>query len=506
MASSSGSVSRPSLTPGGHQQQRFDQQQAAAGAGRMDTSGSRGRVASSGSVRANANATPRVNVQRSDADSSSTGTALGDRSIQATDPGLPQVGGASSNHSTLPDDFSMRLPNGAEVFLERGNDGKGPTDLDPRVADILKKEHNGDMEAAKKSWLSKVAKVTAAAMSFVKNNKDFQAAAGFIGILTCVGVGCVFPVALVATGPFIIMFANGFIDNPMLTETPPPQQQGSGSNNAANNQGQAGNNGTTASSSTNPASSPTNPASGAGSNGSAAPQPSTTVPQPGSLPNGSQGNNLRDDLDRRLAAQNGGSTPDNQPVTHAVIDAQDDQDALRQAGAFAEAQFRIAKQQEALAFSVDNYLDGAGQTGAVGHGLEGTMDLSDLSDGQKNNIRRHLAFLTAEYQLDQFEAAGVSASPRELRLVKNLLTRTAINLLAEAERSQAGNPTKSGQSIPPKLGRDKKQLFNLSTQALGLNGLAQGNVPINHYLEPSSQGAVSAWYDRKYREIVGSRS
>ena len=501
---SSGPVSRPSSSPPGGHQQNVERQQAASGPRRMNTGGLRGRMADSGSVRVDNTATPRVNVQRPDAESSAARTALGDRSIQATNPGQPQVGGASPNHPQLPDDFSMTLPNGAEVFLERGNDGKGPTDLDPRVADILKKEHNGDMEAAKKSWFSKVAKVTAAAMSFVKNNKDFQAAVGFIGILACVGVGCAFPVALVATGPFIIIFSNGFIDNPMLTETPPPQQQSSGSNNTANNQGQAGNSGTPASGSANPTSSPTNPASGTGSNGSAAPQPSTTVPQPSPSPNGGQDNNLRDDLDRRLAAQNGGSTPNNQPVIHEVIDTRNGENALRQAGAFAENQFRTANQKEALAFTVDAYLDGTCQTGAVGNGLEGAMDLSDLSEEQKNNIRTNLAFFTHEYQLDQFETTEFSASPDELKMVKNLLTRTAINILADAERSKAGQLTKSSLTIPSKL--PKKLLFDWSTQALGLNRLDHDNVPINHYFEPSSRSAVSAWYGRKYRAIVGGSS
>ena len=142
------------------------------------------------------------------------------------------------------------MANGGKIIFERVNPGSEPTAKDNLVSQLHNMEKSGQIDAGSTSKVEKFFSGASKALDFFMHNKKFQTAVGLIACGAFIAGGCVCPVLLIGVGPAVLVFANGFIDNPMLTApegTSKPTAPGSSSSNPAqgnqSNQGN-GNNGT----------------------------------------------------------------------------------------------------------------------------------------------------------------------------------------------------------------------------------------------------------------------
>ena len=112
---------------------------------------------------------------------------------------------------------TLDLESGGKIIYTRTNGGDLPTSEDELLGNIAALEESGELDADQVSKAKKLLSVMRTGLNFLMHNREFQTGVGLLGIGLFVGFGCAFPVLLVAAGPFIVIFAVGFIDNPMLT-------------------------------------------------------------------------------------------------------------------------------------------------------------------------------------------------------------------------------------------------------------------------------------------------
>ena len=162
-------------------------------------------------------------------ESSDSQTSLRRRSISQSS-GAPSMLSQSAS-AQIPSNREMELEGGGKIIFERVNGGDLPTARDGLLKQLNEIEQSGQIDGDSKSKMEKFLTGANAVMDFVMHNKKFQTAVGFIGCAGCIIGGAFCPVLLLGVGPFILVFANGFIDNPMLTgpegqqprQTPTPE-------------------------------------------------------------------------------------------------------------------------------------------------------------------------------------------------------------------------------------------------------------------------------------------
>ena len=434
--------------------------------------------------------------------SGATGANLGDRNVTVQ-------GNPASFRHPLSDRFPLgqpvpvRLPEGAEVTVERINDGGGPTDLDGRVADILSKERSGDIDGAKKSFWEKAASVASTAMDFVMHNKKFQTGVGLIGIFACIGVGCVFPVALVGAGPFIIMFANGFIDNPMLADnpgqppgssppaiTPPPDSTGTGSSKKPDDDDPN-------------KKPPALPVGGGPTSGGASAVPPPPAPPPPVRNEPEDPNEAfirRNALANAAAARtNAGGTP--QPVVASVIPSTGDpNEDMANAYRFAAGSPAGAGLSRAIDFDLATYL---------GDGGEVALRYPNLTPGHRDEIQREITrWVLPNYHLDRVPMNGMddnehpmggALTQAESEALKQLITQA----VADEYVQHYVESLRRGENPAPRNMR--RQALPNAGARLGIDRIEHDQAAvINQYFEPRVRRTISNWF---YQRLVpGARS
>ena len=116
-----------------------------------------------------------------------------------------------------PEGGVIPLGGGGKIVFTRSNGADLPTAKDKLLGEIHRQEANGEIDEGSKSKAEMFFNGASKVLDLLLNNRKVQIGVGLVGIAIFLGAGCVYPVLLIGTGPFIIMFANGFIDNPMLT-------------------------------------------------------------------------------------------------------------------------------------------------------------------------------------------------------------------------------------------------------------------------------------------------
>ncbi|MTI14147.1 hypothetical protein [Sansalvadorimonas verongulae] len=148
-------------------------------------------------------------------------TNLGERTVSENSD-VPSLLTQSSS-APIPPRGELDLENGGKIIFERVNGGDLPTAKDGLRSQLHDMEKSGKIDGESKSKMEKFLSGANSVMDFVMHNKKFQTAVGLIGCGACIVGGAFCPVLLLGVGPFILIFANGFIDNPMLTA---PEGQG----------------------------------------------------------------------------------------------------------------------------------------------------------------------------------------------------------------------------------------------------------------------------------------
>ena len=118
------------------------------------------------------------------------------------------VGGSTRDHKVgTGDDI--------KVFFSKEN----PDEL---LDTVKGKEEDGTLEKGSTEKFAKKLATLKKIIDAVISSKRFQIGFSLVGFGVCIGVSAVFPVALVATGPLMIIFANGYANDDISQAPPPP--------------------------------------------------------------------------------------------------------------------------------------------------------------------------------------------------------------------------------------------------------------------------------------------
>ena len=498
-----------------HNTDDLDRQRSSTGTRRMDTTGLARHMATPRTV-STLPPDRQLSTQSTSSEVSTEGvtTPLGappsilDRSVSQQQPVT-----STQNPGQLPDSGALDLAGGGKVYFTRNNGGDLPLVKDELLGLVDDDEKSGALDHGKASKLKKFISGMNTALDFMMHNRKFQTGVGLLGIGVCVGVGCVFPVALVAAGPFIIIFANGFIDNPMITgpEPTPPKQKNEPNedpNKKTNNNDED---------SSKPA--PPKPDDGDGND---PPTPGGPTTKPSDLDkkrrqeeeDRKKAEELEEELQKKLRRQgiNTHSTIVPKQGVNGTLDL------LQQ-----QAQFENQYKTDLERFKLDEFLDGEDGFKA-GSDLHNALLAAGKSTqeikGLRDSVEQRVNFLIANFQFDRITKdqqvrakTGVDLKerlyipkPDELLLLKKAIIREAATELVDYVQDNHDLP-EDGNGVNGRMQTNmtSDHLFARAANNIGLPFAPQEDRLISYLLPAQCATVINDWFDGKIASIVKKR-
>ncbi|WP_281646110.1 hypothetical protein [Parendozoicomonas sp. Alg238-R29] len=387
-------------------------------------------------------------------DSNQSSLSIGDRSVSSADPDLA-ARIPTSLSADIPSRGKIDTGDGGEIIFERVNDGDLPTVKDKLRDQFHQLEKSGKIDGAKKSKMEKFLSGASTALDFLMHNKKFQTGIGLVGIGACIIGGAFCPVLLIGVGPFILIFANGFIDNPMLTgpESQPPQPTPDNSNKTPD-----GNDPSGTKSKPTDGDDPNNPKPKSPDGADAAAKDADKKRRE------AEDERKADEL-RRKAAQKlkAAGYPGHTLKVKGTADGPELKEALElmQKSPLKETPERHTYQT----FDASGYINSQQFTG-------GTYNFSHASANDLANLREAIASqanrVSLQYQPVEVreEVGRLGPDANDLKAIKNALTKEVINQLFEHVRNHGSIPASSGDKS--RHGLNTQQLVEEAARRIGL--------------------------------------
>ncbi|CAM3538133.1 hypothetical protein [Parendozoicomonas haliclonae] len=118
----------------------------------------------------------------------------------------------------LPPSGELDLGDKGKIIFTRTNGDDLPLAQDKLLAEVQKKEESGELEKGSSGKLKAFFSIVKKGMHELMHNKELQVGIGAVGFgIFLLGGVCVCPALLIGVGPCVLIFTNGFLDNPMLT-------------------------------------------------------------------------------------------------------------------------------------------------------------------------------------------------------------------------------------------------------------------------------------------------